>query len=40
MFVSGVLGRAWYALGPDEMLNLPYVANLTAVVADIVRAMP
>ena len=40
MFVTGVLGPASNAHGPDEMLNLPYVAKLTAAVADIVRAMP
>ena len=40
MFVTGVLGPASNAHGPDEMLNLPYVVKLTAAVADIVRAMP
>lgn len=40
MFVTGVLGPASNAHGPDEMLDLAYVAKLTTAVAEILRSVP
>ena len=40
MFVTGVLGPASNAHGPDEMLNIAYTAKLTTAVASIVHSMP
>ncbi len=40
MCVTGVLGPASNAHGPDEMLDLGYTAKLTTAVAELLRAMP
>ena len=37
--VTGVLGPQSNAHGPDEMLNLTYVAKLTTALADVIAAI-
>lgn len=39
-FITGVLGPASNAHGPDEMLNLSYVKKLTCAVAEVIHSMP
>ena len=40
MFVTGVLGPASNAHGPDEMLDIGYTVKLTTAVANLLHAMP